>query len=160
MRRREFIALLGTAAVAWPLVARAQQSSQMRRIGVLIASPENDAESKRALRALLQGLQELGWKPGTNLQIDIRYGDGQPEGMAAAAKDLVAAQPEVLEVSPRRGLRPFSRRRAQFLLCLRPSQTQSEQALFRASHIPAATPQVSSISKPQWAADGSSFSRK
>ena len=72
MRRREFIALLGTAAVAWPLVARAQQSSQMRRIGVLIASPENDAESKRALRALLQGLQELGWKPGTNLQIDIR----------------------------------------------------------------------------------------
>jgi hypothetical protein len=91
MRRREFIALLGTAAVAWPLVARAQQSSQMRRIGVLIASPENDAESKRALRALLQGLQELGWKPGTNLQIDIRYGDGLPERIAAASKELVAA---------------------------------------------------------------------
>jgi ABC-type uncharacterized transport system substrate-binding protein len=98
MRRREFITLLGSAAVARPLVARAQQSSQMRRIGVLIASPENDAESNRALRALLQGLQELGWKPGTNLQIDIRYGDGLPERIAAAAKELVASQPELLEI--------------------------------------------------------------
>ena len=50
------------------------------------------------LRALLQGLQELGWKPGTNLQIEIRYGGGLPERIAAAAKELVAAQPEVLEV--------------------------------------------------------------
>ena len=92
------VALLGSTAIAWPLVARAQQPSQTRRIGVLIAAPENDAEAKRMLRALLQGLQELGWKPGTNLQIEIRYGGGLPERIAAAAKELVAAQPEVLEV--------------------------------------------------------------
>jgi putative tryptophan/tyrosine transport system substrate-binding protein len=71
----------------------------MRRIGVLIAAPENDAEAKRMLRALLQGLQELGWKPATNLQIDIRCGEGRPERIAAAAKELVAAaQPELLAV--------------------------------------------------------------
>src|SRR5664279_3352563 len=98
MRRRDFITLLGSATAAWPLGARAQQPSQIRRIGVLIASPENDAESKRALLALVQGLQELGWNPGINLQIEIRYGGGQPERIAAAAKELVAAQPELLEV--------------------------------------------------------------
>ena len=69
MRRREF-------------VARAQQPSQMRRIGVLMANRENDPESKRMLQALLQGLKELGWKPGINLQIEIRYGEGQPERIA------------------------------------------------------------------------------
>jgi putative tryptophan/tyrosine transport system substrate-binding protein len=98
MRRRDFITLLGSATAAWPLGARAQQPSQIRRIGVLIGSPENDAESKRGLLALVQGLQELGWKPGINLQIEIRYGGGQPERIAAAAKELVAAQPELLEV--------------------------------------------------------------
>jgi len=60
MRRRDFIALAGGATIAWTLGTLAQQPSQMRRIGVLITPPENDAESKRALRALLQGLQELG----------------------------------------------------------------------------------------------------
>jgi putative ABC transport system substrate-binding protein len=98
MRRRDFISLAGGATIAWPLGTLAQQSGQMRRIGMLIANRENDAESKRMLRALLQGLQELGWKPGTNLQIDIRYGEGLPERIAAAAKELVAAQPELLEV--------------------------------------------------------------
>ena len=98
MRRRDFITLLGSATAAWPLGARAQESSQMRRIGVLIAGSENDPEFQRHLRALVQGLQELGWKPGINLQIEIRYGGGQPERIAAAAKELVAAQPELLEV--------------------------------------------------------------
>jgi putative tryptophan/tyrosine transport system substrate-binding protein len=149
MRRRKFITLLGSAAAAWPLVARAQQPSQMRRIGVLIAAPENDADAKRMLRALLQGLQELGWKPGTNLQIEIRYGGGLPERIAAAAKELVAAQPEVLEIETTPGTAAV----------LMETPIQSEQALFRASHIPAATPQVSSISNPQWAANGSSCSR-
>jgi len=98
MRRRDFITLLGSATAAWPLGARAQESSQMRRIGVLIAGSENDPEFQRHLRALVQGLQELGWKPGINLQIEIRYGGGLPERIAAAAKELVAAQPELLVV--------------------------------------------------------------
>jgi putative ABC transport system substrate-binding protein len=98
MRRREFIVVLGGATVPWSIRAFAQQSSPVRRMGVLIASSENDAEAQRSVSALLQGLQELGWKPGINLQVDIRYGGGKQERIAAVAKELVAAQPDVLEV--------------------------------------------------------------
>jgi hypothetical protein len=55
-------------------------------------------KTERSLQALLQGLQDFGWKPGIDLQIDIRYRNGQPERIAAVAKELVAAQPDVLEV--------------------------------------------------------------
>jgi putative ABC transport system substrate-binding protein len=98
MRRREFIAVLGGATVFWSPRAFAQQAGPMRRIGVLLAGPENDPEIQRSSRALLQGLQDLGWKPGVNLQVDIRYGDGQRERMVTVAKELVAAQPDVLEI--------------------------------------------------------------
>ena len=98
MRRRDFITLVGSAMAAWPLGARAQQPSQIRRIGVLISGLEADPDAQRGVQALLQGLQDLGWKPGTNLQVDIRYGEGNRERMAAVAKELVAAQPEVLEI--------------------------------------------------------------
>jgi len=97
MRRREFITLLSGATLAWPLGALAQ-SGKTRRIGVLIVGSENDPEEQRSLRGLLEGLQDIGWKPGINLQVDIRYGGGQQESIAAAAKELVAAQPDVLEV--------------------------------------------------------------
>ena len=97
MRRREFITLVGSAAATWPIAARAQQPSQIRRIGVLMSGLEADAQG--GVQALLQGLQDLGWKPGTNLQVDIRYGDGNRERIAAVAKELVAAQPEVLQVT-------------------------------------------------------------
>jgi putative tryptophan/tyrosine transport system substrate-binding protein len=98
MRRRDFIRLVGSAMAAWPLGARAQQPSQTRRIGLLISGFEADPDAQRGVQALLQGLQDLGWKPGTNLQVDIRYGDGNRERIAAVAKELVAAQPEVLEI--------------------------------------------------------------
>jgi putative ABC transport system substrate-binding protein len=96
--RREFIRLVG-GAVAWPLAARAQERERMRRIGVLISVAEADPQGQRWARALLQGLQELGWKLGTNLQIDIRYGDSSNERIGAIAKELVAAQPDVLQVT-------------------------------------------------------------
>src|SRR5271156_333549 len=98
MRRREFITLIGGAAATWPIAARAQQPSQTRRIGVLMSGLEADPDEQRGVQALLQGLQGLGWKHGTNLQVDIRYGDGNRERIAAVAKELVAAQPEVLEI--------------------------------------------------------------
>ncbi len=97
--RRELITALGGAAVAWPLAARAQQPDQMRRIGVLISVAEADPEGQRWVQALLQGLRELGWKRGTNLEIDLRYGDSNNERMRTIAKELVAAQPEVLQVT-------------------------------------------------------------
>jgi putative ABC transport system substrate-binding protein len=76
MRRREFITLLGGAAAAWPVVARAQQSGSMRRIGVLMAVSENDPEGQARLNALRQGLNQLGWAEGKNLAIEYRWAGG------------------------------------------------------------------------------------
>jgi hypothetical protein len=73
MRRREFITVLGGAAAAWPLAARAQQSDRMRRIGVLSGLAESDTESQTWIRELTQRLQELGWTNGRNCIIDSRY---------------------------------------------------------------------------------------
>ena len=65
--RREFITLLGGAAAAWPLAARAQQSGRMRRIGVLDGASADDPQSRTRHAAFLQGLGDLGWKVGRNL---------------------------------------------------------------------------------------------
>jgi hypothetical protein len=74
LKRREFITLLGGAAAAWPLAARAQQTDRKRRVGVLMNFAADDAEGQPRLTALVQGLQELGWTDGRNLRIDYRWG--------------------------------------------------------------------------------------
>ena len=79
MKRREFITLLGGAAAAWPLAARAQQPEQMRRIGVLLSTAADDPESSARTASFLQGLQQLGWIEGRNLRIDIRWAAGDAE---------------------------------------------------------------------------------
>ena len=76
MRRREFIALLGGAAAAWPLAVRAQQGERVRRIGALINLSESDPAGQRFVAAFRQGLQKLGWVDGRNTWIDIRWGSG------------------------------------------------------------------------------------
>src|SRR5262245_29010103 len=73
MRRREFITLIGGAA-AWPLAAPAQQGERVRRIGLLVSNAEDDPQGKPRAAAFLQGLQQLGWTEGRNVQIDIRWG--------------------------------------------------------------------------------------
>src|SRR5262245_21241957 len=94
MRRREFITALGGAA-AWPLAARAQQGDRVRRIGVLMGFISDDPEGLLRVGAFLQGLQELGWAPGRNVQIDFRWGsDG--ERIRTGAAELVALAPEVI----------------------------------------------------------------
>jgi len=94
MRRREFIAGLGAAV--WPLVARAQQGDRVRRIGVLIGWDENDRSAKAGLARFTQGLQELGWTDGKNLQMEIRWAAGDVNRMQAYAKELVGLQPDVI----------------------------------------------------------------
>ena len=74
MKRRQFITLLGGAAAAWPLVARAQQPDRMRRIGMLIGYAEDDPETKVRLAAFRQRLEKRGWSEGRNVQIEIRFG--------------------------------------------------------------------------------------
>ena len=97
MKRREFITLLGGAAAAWPLAARAQQPGGMRRIGVLMAFAESDREGQAFVAAFREGLQKLGWTEGRNIRIDISLGDaGDAESMQRFAKELVALQPDLI----------------------------------------------------------------
>jgi putative tryptophan/tyrosine transport system substrate-binding protein len=96
IRRREFITLLGGAAAAWPLAARSQQPERMRRIGVLMNFTSDDPQSQDRLAAFVQGLQELGWTVGRNLQIDYRWGAGNVERYRTFAAELVALTPDVL----------------------------------------------------------------
>jgi putative ABC transport system substrate-binding protein len=93
-KRRNFIALLGGAA-AWPLRARAQQGERMRRIGLLMAVAD-DREGQARVTALKQGLQELGWTDGHNIQIETRFGGGDVGRIRADAAELVAVAPDVI----------------------------------------------------------------
>jgi hypothetical protein len=86
IRRRDFITLLGGAAVAWPLAARAQQGERMRRIGVLLSTGANDPVGRIA--AFLQGLQQLGWTDGRNVRIDARWGGGNADDIRKYAAEL------------------------------------------------------------------------
>jgi putative ABC transport system substrate-binding protein len=88
MRRREFIAGLGSAAAAWPAVARAQQPDRMRRIGVLMGGGENDPEGKTYLSAFTQGLAALGWTDGRNLRMDVRSAAADIDRARMFAKEL------------------------------------------------------------------------
>jgi putative tryptophan/tyrosine transport system substrate-binding protein len=95
MRRREFIALLGGTAAAWPLTVRAQQrSGSMRQVGVLMTGVESDPEQRSRLTAFLHGLRQLGWSDGRNVRIDIRWsGDADRN---RRAQELVALKPDVI----------------------------------------------------------------
>jgi putative ABC transport system substrate-binding protein len=94
MRRRAFIALLGGAAAAWPLAASAQQPERMRRIGLLMVV--DDREGQARVTALKQGLQELGWTEGRNIQIETRFAGVDAGRMRADAAELVALAPDVI----------------------------------------------------------------
>ena len=95
MRRREFITLLGGAAATWPLAASAQQTDRMRRVGVLMSTAADDAEGQARIAVFEQGLQQLGWTVGRNLQIDYRWGAGDADDYRKYAAELVALAPDV-----------------------------------------------------------------
>jgi putative tryptophan/tyrosine transport system substrate-binding protein len=99
MRRRNFIAGLASTTAALSVAARAQQSDRVRRIGVLIALGEDDPQGQQQAQTLLQSLQELGWKRGTNLEVDLRWGGTNNERIQMMAKELVAEQPDVIQVT-------------------------------------------------------------
>ena len=96
MKRREFIALLGSAACIWPLAARAQQPERLRRIGVLMTVAADDPESQRRMTAFVQGLQELGWTDGRNVRIEYRWTLGDADRIRKYVTELVALTPDVI----------------------------------------------------------------
>jgi len=93
--RRRFVAAL-SGAVAWPLAARAQQAERTRRIGALMNAPENDPDARSASEVFRQGLHELGWSEGRNLQIDYRWGGGDVGRIKVFAKELIDLLPDVI----------------------------------------------------------------
>jgi putative ABC transport system substrate-binding protein len=96
MRRRKFLTVLGGAAAAWPLAARAQQPVQMRRIGMLLPATADDAEFQARVAAFHQGLALLGWTVGRNVRIDTRWATNNTADIRKAAAELAALAPDVI----------------------------------------------------------------
>ena len=95
MRRRDFIAGLGSAA-AWTLAVRAQQGERVRRIGVLMVGDEHDLRAKRRVSAFTQGLADLGWTDGRNVRMDLRWYGDDINQMRTHAQELAGLQPDIM----------------------------------------------------------------
>lgn len=99
MRRREFLGFFGLTAASWPLGAYSQPRQDKRRIGVLIARPENDAEGQSYVVAFQEALEQLGWRLGRNIDIDYRWTAGSAKLAEAFAKELAAPKPDILVIN-------------------------------------------------------------
>jgi ABC-type uncharacterized transport system substrate-binding protein len=106
MKRREFISLLGGAAV-WPLAARGQQGEQMRRIGVLLPAAADDPEWQARVGAFQQALALLGWTIGRNVRIDTRWGTTSAAEIRRQAAELAALAPDVILAGGASGVGPL-----------------------------------------------------
>jgi putative ABC transport system substrate-binding protein len=96
IRRREFIFTLGGAAVAWPLVARAQQGDRLRRVAVIFALANEDLEYQARLGAVVQGLHDLGWIEGRNVTLDIHRPTASPDDIRRNVAEVLAGKPDVI----------------------------------------------------------------
>jgi uncharacterized protein YjiS (DUF1127 family) len=96
MRRREFITLIGSASVAWPRAALAQQPGRVRRIGVLMSVAETDPASQSEVAAFRGALSNLGWTEGDNVRIELRWGAGDADKIRTLAKELVDLRPDAI----------------------------------------------------------------
>src|SRR5262249_480311 len=108
MRRRDFITLLSGAAT-WPLAARAQQGKRMRRVGALSGLSANDPQAQVSNAAFLQGLQQLGWIVGNNVQINYRWPAGNEDDTHKYALELVALAPDVIFAAGSSAVGPLQR---------------------------------------------------
>src|SRR3954451_5076359 len=96
MRRRQFLRGIGSAAVAWPLLARAQQPDRIRVIGMLVAGTADDPEHQSRVEAFRQALKRLGWTEGRNVRFDIRWATTDPDALRKHAAELAALAPDVI----------------------------------------------------------------
>src|SRR5450830_1406162 len=96
MQRRKFITLLGGAAAAWPLTARAQQPERMRRVSMLLGLSENDPEAISRVKAFRLGMRDLGWIEGRNVQIEYRFAGTNLESINKHVAELIRLAPDVI----------------------------------------------------------------
>ena len=136
MRRREFLAGLGSAA-AWPLASYGQQAGVVRRLGILWPHDENDPTTKAWLSAFKLGLGELGWRDGANLRIDVRSNSRTNESAEKSARELIDLQPEVLATGTVRLTRILQQ------------QTQTISIVIVGAGDPLAVGLVKSLSRPE-----------
>jgi putative ABC transport system substrate-binding protein len=136
IHRREFITLLGGAAVAWPLAASAQQGQRMRRIGVLSPLDENDSLAKTYVSAFTQALADLGWTVGRNVRIDLRWAGGDFNRMRALAQELVDLQPDIIVTNAGPAIVALQR------------ETQTIPIVFASASDPVATGIVPGLNRP------------
>jgi ABC-type uncharacterized transport system substrate-binding protein len=141
MRRREFITLLGGAAAAWPLAARAQQGERVRRIGVLMDGAESDPTPQAFIAALRAGLQKLGWEDH-NVRIEARWAAGDSARMRSYAAELVAIPAAVILTGNTPIVQELQR------------QTRTIPIVFVALGDPVATGVVASLARPGGNATG------
>src|SRR5262245_14167513 len=136
MRRRDFIKVIGSGAVAWPLFARAQQFERMRRIGVLMAFAKDNPEGLARIAAFVKELQRLGWTDGRNIQIEYRWDTGD---LRKVTTELVALSPDAILASSTPQWPHCNRRLARCRSYLRRLSIRSAPALSPACRSPAAT---------------------
>ena len=96
MKRRDFLYAVGSAALGWPLVSRAQQAEPMRRIGVLLPYAESDREAQSWFAAFREALRNIGWTEGSNLLIEVRWSARDASRMRTLAKELVDLRPDAI----------------------------------------------------------------
>src|SRR3954463_9970139 len=98
-RRREFITLVGSVALAWPRMAWTEQAQRMRRVGVFMNYAEDTPQSRDRLASFLEEMEKLGWTAGRNVQIEYRWGIADAERNRRNAAELVALAPDVIVAS-------------------------------------------------------------
>jgi putative ABC transport system substrate-binding protein len=98
MRRRDFIKAIAGSTAVWPLATRAQQGGAMRRLGVLVgnASSADDPLAQKELNPFRDAMQRAGWIEGKTIQIEYRYGAGNPAEIETSAEELVGLAPDVI----------------------------------------------------------------
>ena len=139
MKRRQFITLLGGAAAAWPIAARAQQREPMRRIGVLLPAAADNADFQVWVGAFQQELALLGWNIGRNVRIDTRWATGNPAIIRKHAVELAALAPDVILAHGTSTVGPLLQATSAVPIVFRSSAIPLGQALSRAWRAPAAT---------------------
>ena len=94
MHRRDFIRVIAGSAVGWPLAAHGQKSERVRRVSVLLGTPENDPETKSRIRAFRLGMRDAGWVEGRNIQIELRYAGPDRDAINKHVAELIRLAPD------------------------------------------------------------------